>query len=53
MKAGAVAGEAARVRTSPVVKGCLVASAKGRMAGSKWPGRRKVSSLRLALAQVR
>lgn len=53
LKSGAVEGEAPRVRISPVVKGCLVDSEYGRMAGSKKPGSRKVLSLLVALAQVR
>ena len=38
VKCGTVGGEPPRVRTSPVVKGCLVASSYRRIPGSKKPG---------------
>ena len=53
MNLGTVGGEPPRVRTSPVVNGCLVASSNRRMPGSKKPGRKKVFSLALTFAQVR
>ena len=53
LNSGAEDGEPPRVRTSPVVKGCLVDSEYWRIAGSKKPGSRKVFSLLVAFAQVR
>ena len=38
VNSGTVGGEEPRVRTSPVVKGCLCDSEYGRIAGLKKPG---------------